>query len=168
MAIIGAGIIGAGALLFMGQPSTSQAGGAFGGGGESKKETVTTETTTPEAPGEPIYNIVFPEPNFPAIPQANAEVPWWVTSLDPPAENTVLTTKTTKKGYYSRGGKLRSAETNKLIPGQFGPGKPRGWSMGVNLEDPTSKKVTAPPLPLPRSLRGTPLRKQILALNLGR
>ena len=96
IAIIGAGVIGAGALILMGQPSTSQAGGGFGGEG-SKKEVITSETTSPADPAAPVYNIVFPDPGFPAIPQAPIEIPWWVTSLDPPATPATPTKPTTKK-----------------------------------------------------------------------
>jgi len=100
IAILGAGVIGAGALILMGQTPTSQAGGAFGGG-ESKKEvvtaepTLTTETLTTE-PLAPIYNIVMPPPEFPAIPQPAITEPWWVTSLEPPAP------ATTKKASRAR------------------------------------------------------------------
>jgi len=94
IAILGAGIIGAGALILMGQPQTSQAGGAFGGGPSKKEEAIvgpvtetTTETVTetPGGLGDTIYNIVFPDPSFPDIPQAPITEPWWVKSPDPPS-----------------------------------------------------------------------------------
>lgn len=69
IAILGAGVIGAGALILLGAPqTTAQPGGAFGGG--SKKEG-TTVTETPTEPGAPVYNITFPDPGFPAVPQIN-------------------------------------------------------------------------------------------------
>jgi len=90
MAIIGVGVIGAGALILMSQEEPIyQPTGAFGGG--SKKEeamigpVTETVTETPVSPGDTIYNIVFPDPSFPEIPQAPITEPWWVKSLDPPA-----------------------------------------------------------------------------------
>jgi len=93
MALIGIGVLGIGSFVIMsqGQP-TYQSGGVSGG--LSKKEiigpTETTETVTeaPVGPGDIIYNIVFPDPSFPAIPQAPVTEPWWVKSLDPPVTNT--------------------------------------------------------------------------------
>lgn len=93
VAIIGAGVIGAGALILMGQPSTSQAG-VVGGGG-SKKEA--EATVGPVTPGDTIYNIVFPDPSFPAIPQAPITEPWWVISLDPPTSSPSYTPRRTVK-----------------------------------------------------------------------
>lgn len=91
MAIIGIGVIGAGALILMRSTPISQVGGAFGGG-PSKKEEATIEsvtetvTETPVEPAAPIYNVVFPDPSFPTIPEAPISEPWWVTSMDPPSK----------------------------------------------------------------------------------
>lgn len=108
IAIIGAGVIGAGALILMGTTPTSQARGAFGGGASKKElaviepiltpETFITETTEPVGNGRPIYNITMPAPDFPAIPQAPIAEPWWVTSLDPPSKKTASSDST----YWSR------------------------------------------------------------------
>jgi len=105
IAIIGAGAIGAAALILMRQPSTSQAGGAFGGG-ESKKEATTavTESTEPSAliePSAPLitYNISLPAPDFPAAPQPTTTEPWWVTSLEPPATKKAAAARPTYAPY---------------------------------------------------------------------
>ncbi|MBA7496538.1 hypothetical protein ES702_07147 [subsurface metagenome] len=100
--IIGAGIIGAGALLFMSQPPTYQPGG-FAGGVSKKEEALigpvtetetVTETQTPMTLEEPIYNIFFPDPSFPTIPEAPISEPWWVTSLEEPSTTTKKETST--------------------------------------------------------------------------
>jgi len=69
MAIIGAGVIGAGALLFINAPSYAPGGFGGVGSGGSKKDVITTEATPLIDPDPPVYNITFPDPNFPEIPQ---------------------------------------------------------------------------------------------------
>jgi len=125
IAILGAGVIGAGTLILMGQPSVSQAGGAFGGGA-SKKEVATAVTTEPALTTEtlvteplpPIYNITMPAPDFPAIPQPAITEPWWVTSLEPPAPaKTVSRSKKEKivSAYVASEPRLTSYQKRKEI-----------------------------------------------------
>lgn len=92
LTILGFGVLGAGALLFIGsQDVTAGPGGA---GDVTKKEallgpgpiTETVETTElPVKSPDIIYNIVFPDPDFPSVPLSLPNEPWWVSSIDPPA-----------------------------------------------------------------------------------
>jgi len=120
IAILGAAVVGAGALILMSQEEpTYQAGGFAGGGSKKEDATVTgteTVTETPASPGDTIYNIVFPDPGFPSIPEAPITEPWWVTSLDPPAVPAASAAPTIKeerfiKSYPSLEKKATAVET---------------------------------------------------------
>jgi len=155
LAVLGVAVVGAGALYYLGKPTGSTPGGAFGGG--TKKEGATervTETIFQEPTAQqPIYNITFPDPGFPSIPQIDFIKIIETLEGNGGTGNGDITTTTKKESdtyYKGAGGLIYSVDTGENVSGQFGLGKPRGWSMGVNLEAPESKKV-ARPSPLPEA-----------------
>jgi len=90
LAILGAGIIGAGALIFMGNSQAQALPGGIGGPLAKKETAITgeptfTETIETTAPLAPIINYIIdmPAPDFPTAPAPTITEPWWVKDLDP-------------------------------------------------------------------------------------
>jgi len=70
IALIGIGILGVGSFVLMSQGKpTYYPGGVAGGISKKEDALIDTVTETPTEPGAPVYNITFPEPNFPEVPQ---------------------------------------------------------------------------------------------------
>ena len=88
--------------------------------------------------GDTIYNIVFPDPSFPVIPEAPITVPWWITSLDPPTSTPSYTPPRTIKEI------LTSVTKDPTAPGVIPSSKKaeavkevtsRGPSTGIDILD---------------------------------
>lgn len=146
-ALAGIGIIAVGgiAVFMMSRSDSGPMPGAGSGGGGAPPPETKKESQGSQGYEAPVFNINFPEPNFPSVPQID-----YGYILD----NYANENKNKKSNYYvGPTGLIYSGETNEKVSGQFGAGKPRGWSMGVNLETggtkvdaPVTKKSTNQPV----------------------
>jgi len=112
--IVGGAIIGGLALIMLSGSTPAQ----VGAGGTKKEE----DTTQPGEPGAPIYNITFPDPGFPSIPQPDYATIFQMAgggmaqgTIGPdPGPVTYLSPASTKKAYISQ--KLQTIQST---PGTF-------------------------------------------------